>query len=57
MSETISYKYRVTILKSNGSVWVQDFDSPSAIANKIEELIEEYPHLIVSKQRIVMSND
>lgn len=57
MSETITYKYRVTILKSNGSVWVQDFDSPSAIANKIEELIEEYPHLIVSKQRIVVSND
>tara|TARA_R100001244_G_scaffold132342_1_gene108301 strand:+ start:288 stop:461 length:174 start_codon:yes stop_codon:yes gene_type:complete len=57
MSETIKFRYRVTILKSNGSVWVQDFDSPSAIANKIEELIEEFPHLVVSKQRIVVSNE
>lgn len=57
MSETITFRYRVTILKSNGSVWVQDFDSPSTIANKIEELIEEFPHLVVSKQRIVVSNE
>lgn len=57
MSEKVTFRYRVTILKANGSVWVQDFDSPSAIANGIEELIEEYPHLIVSKQRIVVSNE
>ena len=57
MTETIKFRYRVTILKSNGSVWVQDFDSPSAIANKIEELIEEFPHIITSKQRIVVSNE
>ena len=56
MSE-ITFKYRVTILKSNGSVWVQVFESPSAIANKIEELIEEFPHLVVSKQRIVISDE
>jgi len=57
MSEKVTYRYRVTILRASGSVWVQDFESPSAIANGIEELIEEYPHLVVSKQRIVVSDE
>jgi hypothetical protein len=57
MSENIVYRYRVTILRASGSVWVQDFESPSAIANGIEDLIAEYPHLVVSKQRIVVGDE
>jgi len=48
-----TFRYRITFLRSSGSVWVQDYDSPEAIARDIESHIEEYPHIIVSKQRII----
>jgi len=57
MSEKITYKYRITILRASGSVWVQNFNSPSEITTAIQELISEYPHLVVSKQRIVIGDE
>jgi hypothetical protein len=56
MSE-VKYRYRVTILRGSGSVWVEDYDSVASIANDLEELVGEYPHLVISKQRIVVKDD
>jgi len=52
----IEIKYRVTILKGNGSVWVQSYDNPEHITRDLPELIEEYPHLIISKQKRVIDD-
>tara|TARA_R110002020_G_scaffold451048_1_gene664873 strand:- start:3071 stop:3256 length:186 start_codon:yes stop_codon:yes gene_type:complete len=57
MNEIIKYRYRITILRSSGSVWVEDYDSPESIALAIEGLLEEYPHFVVSKQKIVIKED
>ena len=57
MTETVKYRYRVTILRASGSVWVQDYNSAEDISDNLVELITEYPHLVVSKQRIITSDD
>jgi len=57
MNEIIKYRYRVTILRSSGSVWVEDYDSPESISLAVSGLLEEYPHFIVSKQKIVIKDD
>ena len=51
------YRYRITLLRSSGSVWVQDYENAEHIMRDLPELIEEYPHLVVSKQRIVIDNE
>lgn len=57
MNEIIKYRYRITILRSSGSVWVEDYDSVEAISNAVIGLLDEYPHFVVSKQKIVMRDD
>lgn len=57
MTENVKYRYRVTILRASGSVWVDDYNSPEDIAEKLPELVAEYPHLIVSRQRIVTEDE
>tara|TARA_R110000824_G_scaffold274353_1_gene463044 strand:- start:1 stop:186 length:186 start_codon:yes stop_codon:yes gene_type:complete len=57
MNEIVKYRYRVTILRSSGSVWVEDYDSPKAISEAVEGLLAEYPHFVVSKQKIVVKED
>ena len=57
MNEIIKYRYRITILRSSGSVWVEDYDSPELISDAIEGLLNEYPHFVVSKQKIVIKDE
>ena len=57
MNEIVKYRYRVTILRSSGSVWVEDYDSPEAISMAIDGLLAEYTHFVVSKQKIVVKDD
>ena len=52
-----TYRYRITLLRSSGSVWVQDYEDVEHILRDIENLIEEYPHLMISKQRIVKDDE
>lgn len=57
MNEIVKYRYRITILRSSGSVWVEDYDSPEAISEAVAGLLIEYPHFVVSKQKIVIKDD
>jgi hypothetical protein len=53
----VKYRYRVTILRASGSVWVEDYNSISSMLEGAGELIAQYPHLVMSKQRIVIQED
>ncbi len=43
-------QYRVTYLRANGSVWLQKFDTLFEVAEQLEFLVGNYPHIIISKQ-------
>ena len=51
------YRYRITLLRSSGSVWVQDYENVEHIQRDILLLISEYPHLVISKQRVVKDDE
>lgn len=57
MNETVKYRYRITILRSSGSVWVEDYSDVEEMINAAENLMAEYPHLVMSKQKIVVKDD
>ena len=57
MNETVKYRYRITILRSSGSVWVEDYSDMDEMISASSELISEYPHLVMSKQKIVVKDD
>ena len=42
--------FRVTSLKSNGSVWTKQYDSIEAIGEVITVLLEKFPHVVISRQ-------
>ncbi len=42
-------QYRVTYLRANGSVWLQKFDTLFEVAEQLEFLVGNYPHIIISK--------
>ena len=53
----VKYRFRITILRASGSVWVEDYNSIPAMLEGAGELIAQYPHLVLSKQRIVIQED
>tara|TARA_R110002012_G_scaffold285761_1_gene476990 strand:+ start:562 stop:747 length:186 start_codon:yes stop_codon:yes gene_type:complete len=53
----VKYRYRITILRASGSVWVEDYNSINSMLEGAGELIAQYPHLVMSKQRIVIQED
>lgn len=53
----VKYRYRITILRASGSVWVEDYNSIPSMLEGAGELIAQYPHLVMSKQRIVIQED
>jgi len=53
----VKYRFRITILRASGSVWVEDYTSIPAMLEGAGELIAQYPHLVMSKQRIVIQDD
>jgi len=42
--------YRVTSLKSNGSVWTKQYDSMEQLGEVITILLEKFPHVVISRQ-------
>ena len=55
--ENVKYRFRITILRASGSVWVEDYKSIPAMLEGAGELIAQFPHLVMSKQRIVIQED
>ena len=45
-------RYRVTICKASGSVWMEDYESLAEILSDLDELVEKHPHVIISRQRV-----
>lgn len=45
-------RYRVTICKASGSVWMEDYDSLAEILTDLDSLVEKHPHVIISRQRV-----
>ena len=55
-------QYRVTYLRANGSVWLQKFDTLFEVAEQLDFLVSNYPHIIISKtpfklERVPESDD
>ena len=51
------YRYRVSICKANGSVWMEEFDNITSILEEIKGLLLKHPHLVVSRQKVVDRNE
>ena len=57
MENQTQYRYRISICKANGSVWMEEFENQSSLIEQIDGLLEKYPHLLISKQRVVDRNE
>ena len=57
MTEIFKYRYRITILRSSGSVWVEDYSDVAEMVSAAGELIMEYPHIVLSKQKIILKDE
>ena len=42
--------FRVTSLKSNGSVWTKQYESLEQLGEVITVLLEKFPHVVISRQ-------
>ena len=51
------YRYRVSICKANGSVWMEEFNDVNSILEEIEGLLDKHPHLLISRQKVVERHD
>ena len=57
MEKEVQYRYRISICKANGSVWMEEFDNVSSILEEVEGLLLKHPHLLISRQRVVDKNE
>tara|TARA_R110000824_G_scaffold122082_3_gene278798 strand:+ start:1178 stop:1354 length:177 start_codon:yes stop_codon:yes gene_type:complete len=57
MESEKEYRYRISILKFNGSVWMEECEDLPTILEQIEALLDKHPHLLISRQRVVDKND
>ena len=57
MENQTQYRYRISICKANGSVWMEEFETQNLLIPQIDELLEKHPHLLISKQRVSDRND
>ena len=55
--EETLFKYRLSICKANGSVWMEEFDNITSILEEIKGLLLKHPHLVVSRQKVVERNE
>ena len=46
-------KYRISICKANGSVWMEEYGDIESILQVIKELLFKHPHLLISRQRVI----
>tara|TARA_R110000824_G_scaffold64572_3_gene168684 strand:+ start:5467 stop:5667 length:201 start_codon:yes stop_codon:yes gene_type:complete len=47
--------FRVTSLKSNGSVWTKQYNSVEELNQVVPILLEKFPHIVISKQVLKMN--
>ena len=45
-------RYRITICKASGSIWVQEYDTLAEILSDLDGLVEKHPHLMISRQKV-----
>ena len=45
-------RYRITICKASGSIWVDDYDTLAEILVNLDSLMDKHPHVIISRQRV-----
>ena len=57
MEKETQYRYRISICKANGSVWMEECDNAASMIDKIERLLDKHPHLLVSRQIVVEKNE
>ncbi len=57
MENQTQYRYRISICKANGSVWMEEFESQSLLLENIDALLDKHPHLLISKQRVSDKNE
>jgi|8_EtaG_2_1085327.scaffolds.fasta_scaffold16549_6 hypothetical protein len=57
MENQTQYRYRISICKANGSVWMEEFDNQNLLIEQIDELLDKHPHLLISKQRVSDKNE
>lgn len=57
MEDEKEYRYRISILKFSGSVWMEEYDDLQSILKQIEVLLHKHPHLLISRQRVADKND
>ena len=54
--EEALFKYRISICKANGSVWMEEFENIELILSEMGELLLKHPHLLISRQKVVDRN-
>ena len=45
-------RYRVGILRSSGSVWLQEYPSLAIVIDALPDLLEKHPHVLISRQKV-----
>ena len=50
-------KYRLSICKSNGSVWMEEYEDIQSVSDALKELLLKHPHLLVSRQRVIKDDE
>jgi|ETNvirnome_6_100_1030635.scaffolds.fasta_scaffold05647_5 hypothetical protein len=50
-------KFRITLLRSNGSVWVEDYTSIEQVLENVTKFTEQYPHIVISKQKFFVKGE
>jgi hypothetical protein len=46
-------KFRISICKQNGSVWMEEYEDIQSVSDALKELLLKHPHLLVSRQRVI----
>lgn len=56
MEDETQYRFRISILKSYGSVWMEECEDMESVIEQVISLLDKHPHLLVSKQKVVDKN-
>tara|TARA_R110000744_G_scaffold375_6_gene1496 strand:+ start:24650 stop:24853 length:204 start_codon:yes stop_codon:yes gene_type:complete len=45
-------RYRVGIMRSSGSVWLQEYPSLGTILDALPDILNKHPHVFISRQKL-----
>lgn len=48
----MSVRYRLTICKSSGSVWMEEYETLAEILANLDALMDKHPHVVISRQKV-----